>query len=130
MKYLKKIILDMQSGLYAKAIRRILVQELDDFQVVISKQPDGTAEQCKILHPDALLMEVTPYTPWQLAQRLLIRDRLKKEEPDCKIILMVDDAAEPDLAEQVKTAKQDGLIDAFLFTSATESYLAAVVDSI
>ena len=120
----------MQSRLYAKAIRRILVQELDDYQVVISKQPDVTAEQCRIIRPDALLMEVTPYTPWKLTERLLIRDRVKKEEPDCKVILLVDDTAEPELADQVKTAKQDGLIDAFLFTSATESYLAAVVDSI
>ena len=127
---MKKIILDMQSRLYAKAIRRILVQELDDYQVVISKQPDGTAEQCRILHPDALLMEVTPFAPWQLTQRLLIRDRVKKEEPDCKFILMVDDDAEPELADMVKTAKQEGLIDAFIFTSASESYLAAVVDSI
>ena len=127
---MKKIILDMQSRLYAKAIRRILVQELDDYQVVISKQPDGTAEQCRILHPDALLMEVTPFAPWQLTERLLIRDRVKKEEPDCKFILMVDDDAEPELADMVKTAKQEGLIDAFLFTSASESYLAAVVDSI
>ena len=42
---MKKIVLDMQSRLYAKAIRRLLVQELDNYQVVISKSPSETTKQ-------------------------------------------------------------------------------------
>ena len=117
----------MQSRLYAKAIRRLLVQELDNYQVVISKSPSETTKQCKLLHPYALLMEVTGYTPWRLEERLSIRDMVKK---DCKVILIVDDVSEPELAENVKNAKQSGLIDAFLFTSTTENYLVAVMDSL
>ena len=120
----------MQSRLYAKAIRRLLVQELDNYQVVISKSPSETAKQCKLLHPYALLMEVTGYTPWRLEERLSIREMVKKDSADCKIILIVDDVSEPQLAENVKNAKQSGLIDAFLFTSTTENYLVAVMDSL
>lgn len=120
----------MQSSLYAKAIRRLLVQELDNYQVVISKSPSETAKQCNLLHPYALLMEVTGYTPWRLEERLSIRDMVKKDSADCKIILIVDDVSEPELAENVKNAKQSGLIDAFLFTSTTENYLVAVMDSL
>ena len=87
---MKKIVLDMQSRLYAKAIRRLLVQELDNYQVVISKSPSETAKQCNLL----------------------------------PIV------SEPELAENVKNAKQSGLIDAFLFTSTTENYLVAVMDSL
>lgn len=36
----------------------------------------------------------------------------------------------PDISREVANAKKDGLVYAFRFTSATESYLAAVVDSI
>ena len=127
---MKTVVLDMQSQLYAKAIRRILVQELESCQTVISRKPDETAAECRVLKPRALLMEVTGYTPWTLSERLAIRDEVKSAVPDCKIVLIVDDNADRALAEQVKKAKQDGLIDAFLFTSATESYMAAVVDSI
>lgn len=127
---MKKIVLDMQSRLYAKAIRRLLVQELDNYQVVISKSPNETTKQCKLLQPYALLMEVTGYTPWRLEERLSIRDMVKKDSADCKVILIVDDVSEPELAENVKNAKQSGLIDAFLFTSTTENYLVAVMDSL
>ena len=127
---MKKIVLDMQSRLYAKAIRRLLVQELDNYQVVISKSPNETTKQCKLLQPYALLMEVTGYTPWRLEERLSIRDMVKKDSADCKVILIVDDVSEPELDENVKNAKQSGLIDAFLFTSTTENYLVAVMDSL
>ena len=39
---MRKILLDMQSGLFAKAIQRTLSQELDDYQVIISEHPDKT----------------------------------------------------------------------------------------
>ena len=130
MSIVKKIVLDLQSRLYAKAIRRLLVQELDNYQVVISKSPSETAKQCNLLHPYALLMEVTGYTPWRLEERLSIRDMVKKDSDDCKVILIVDDVSEPELAENLKNAKQSGLIDAFLFTSTTENYLDAEMDSL
>ena len=54
---MKTIVLDMQSELYAQAIRRMLVQELDGVQVTIARHPRETAEECRLLRPSALLME-------------------------------------------------------------------------
>lgn len=82
----------MQSGLYAKAIRRVLVQELEE--------------------------------------RLVVREKIRKYNPDCRIVILVDDIADKALANEVKKTKKDGLIDAFLFGSATDSYLAAMMDSL
>lgn len=126
----RKIVLDMQSRLYAKAVQRILVQELEDYQVLISESPDKTAELCRMFDPYALLMEVTGYTPWMLEERLAIQAEVKKQNPDCKIAMLVDDVANKVLANRVKKAKKDGMIDAFLFGSATDSYLAALMDSL
>lgn len=120
----------MQSGLYAKAIQRILVQELDDYQVIISESPDKTAPRCKMYEPYALLMEATGYTPWMLEERIAIRNEVKKNNPDCKIVILVDDNADKALANKVKKAKKTGQIDAFLFGSVTDSYLAAMMDSL
>ena len=122
--------MDIQSGIYAKVIRRVLVQELEDCQIIISESPDKTAERCKTFQPYAMLIEVTPYSPWMLEERLALRDAVLKTNPDCKIVFLVDDAADKELANGVKKAKRDGLIDTFLFSSATESYLAAVMDSL
>ena len=127
---MKKVVLDLQSGLYAKAVRRILVQDLDEYQVDISKNPTETVERCRILQPDVLLMEVTGYTPWMLSERLSIREEVKRHVPSVKIVFLIDDKAEGALVEEIKKAKQDKLIDAFLFTSVSESYLVAVMDSL
>ena len=127
---MRKIILDIQSGLYAKAIQRILMQELDEYQILISESPGSTVEQCRMFRPYALLMEVTGYTPWMLEERLAIRKEVAGIDPDCKVVLLVDDVADRALAEGVKNAKKNGLIDAFLFGSATDSYLAAMMDSL
>lgn len=127
---MRKVVLDLQSGLYAKAVRRILVQDLDGYQVDISKNPTETVERCRILQPDVLLMEVTGYTPWMLSERLSIREEVKRHVPSVKIVFLIDDKAEGTLVEEIKKAKQEKLIDAFLFTSVSESYLVAVMDSL
>ena len=50
---MRKILLDMQSGLFAKAIQRTLSQELDDYQVIISEHPDKTVQRSKTFKPYA-----------------------------------------------------------------------------
>lgn len=124
------IILDMQSQLYAKAIRRILAQDIGGDNIVIVNTPEETTDVCRVMQPYALLMEVTAYSPWMLSERLNTCAGVQHSAKQCKIVLLVDDVADKALAGQVKKAKQDGRVDAFLFTSATESYLAAVMDSL
>lgn len=127
---MRKIVLDMQSGIFARTIQRMLLQELDDCQVIISEHPDKTVQRCKTFKPYALLMEATGYTPWMLEERLAIRDKVKQNDPDCKIVILVDDQADSELAQKVKDAKREGVIDAFLFGSVTEQYMAAVLDTL
>ncbi len=127
---MRKIVLDMQSGIFARTIQRMLLQELDDCQVIISEHPDKTVQRCKTFKPYALLMEATGYTPWMLEERLAIRDKVKQNDPDCKIVILVDDQADSELAQKVRDAKREGKIDAFLFGSVTEQYMAAVLDTL
>ena len=51
---MKKIVLDIQSNIHAHTMERMLMQELDDCQVVISESPDSTAEWCRTHRPDVL----------------------------------------------------------------------------
>lgn len=127
---MKKIVLDIQSGIHAHNMERMLMQELDDCQVVISEAPDSTAEWCGTHRPDVLLMEVKAYSPWMFKERMAIREKVKRNTENCRIILFVDDESDAELAEKVRQAKREGLIDAFLFGSVSENYFASVIDSV
>lgn len=121
-KRMRKIVLDIPSGIHARNMERMLMQKLDDYQIIISASPDETAEWCKTHSPDVLLMEVKAYSPWMFGKRMKIRDRIKKDTPNCRIILFVDDESDSELTEKVRQAKREGLIDAFLFGSVSENY--------
>lgn len=127
---MKKIVLDIQSDIHAQTMERMLMQKLDDCQVVISESPDTTAEWCGTHRPDVLLMEVKAYSPWMFKQRMTIRDKVGRSVENCRIILFVDDDTDGELTEQVRQAKREGLIDAFLFGSVSENYFASVIDSV
>lgn len=126
---MRQIVLDIQSGLYAEAIRRSLVQKLEGYNIVISKTPQDTVLDCRVSKAYALLMEITKYSPWTLTERLAVRDKVKKLVPTCKIVFIVEESDRSIVAEVIKV-KQAGLIEAFLFSSASETYLAAVMDSL
>ena len=122
--------MDMQNFLFADAIARTLRSADSDFDVRKAESPDKTAELCSLCELYALLMEVTGYTPWKLEERLKIRDEVKQRMPYCKIVLIVDENAEKKLAQRVLQVKKDGLIDNFIYSSISASYLAAVIDTL
>ena len=93
---MKKIVLDIQSDIHAHTMERMLMQKLDDCQVVISESPDATAEWCKTHRPDVLLMEVKAYSPWMFKERMAIRDKVKRNTENCRVILFVDDDTDGD----------------------------------
>ena len=59
-----------------------------------------------------------------------IRDEVKAQNPDCKIVLIVDENTEKKLADKVRQAKKDGLIDCFVYGSVSSTYLSAVIDAL
>lgn len=73
---------------------------------------------------------MTGYTPWRLAERLHLRDEVKRQCPDCKVLLLIDENADRALAANVLQAKKDGRIDNFIYASVSPAYLAAVLDTL
>ena len=70
------------------------------------------------------------YSPWMFKERMEIRDKVKRNTENCRVILFVDDDTDGELTEKVRQAKREGLIDAFLFGSVSENYFASVIDSV
>lgn len=127
---MKKIVLDIQSGIHAHNMERMLMQKLDDYQVIISESPDSTVGWCETHKPTVLLMEVKAYSPWLFSERMKIWEKVKQSIAACRVILFVDDESDLDLTENVRQAKRNGLIDAFLFGSVSDNYFASVIDSV
>ena len=85
---------------------------------------------CDTVLANVLIMEVTTYPSRTLEERLKIRNALKQKHPDCKIVLVVDENTERKLADRVRQAKKDGLVDNFIYGSVSSSYLSAVIDAL
>ena len=127
---MRRVVIDMQNVLFADALAEALRRFDSDFEPVMSERPDKTLSLCEILLGNVLIMEVTAHTPWKLEERMKIRDELRKENPDCKVVLVVDENTEKKLADQVRQAKKDGLIDNFIYESVSSTYLSAVIDAL
>ena len=55
---------------------------------------------------------------------------MRRAVPRCQFVLLCDENSDPELAQSVKRARQDRLIDAFLYASVTPAYLTAALDAL
>ena len=127
---MRRIVIDMQNTLFADAIAEALRRFDSDLDPILSESPDQTLSLCKTISAHVLIMEVTAYTAWGLEERLKLRDSLKEAVPYCKTVLVVDENTERRLADMVRQAKKDGLVDNFIYGSVSSSYLSAVIDAL
>ena len=127
---MRRIVIDMQNILFADAVAEALRNFDSDLEPFMSENPDKTLSLCDTVLANVLIMEVTTYPSRTLEERLKIRNALKRKHPDCKIVLVVDENTERKLADRVRKAKKDGLVDNFIYGSVSSSYLSAVIDAL
>ena len=127
---MKRILINMQNTLFCNAISETLRSSGNELDPYTVDRPDRVVDECKWLAPYAILMEVTGYAPWRLEERMKLRDATKELLPECKIVFVVDENAEKDVAKLVKETKKQGLIDQFVYGSISASYLADIIDSL
>lgn len=127
---MRRVVVDMQNKLFADAIASALQKFDSDFDVCCSESPEKTLDICDYTLAQILIMEVTGYTPWKFEERMKIRNIVKERNPDCKIVLVVDENTEKKLTDKVRQAKKEGLIDNFIYGSVSATYLTAVIDTL
>ena len=120
---MRKIVVDMQNFLFADSVATAFRRSDYDIDVIRTESPKDTLELCQVYKPYVLMMEVTSYTPWQLSERLKLRDKVKAVCTGCKIALIVDSNTEKQAAKDIRDAKKNGLIDQFFYGSMTAEYL-------
>ena len=79
---------------------------------------------------DVLLMEAGCLEAYTLERRLKLIECVRRALPGCKFVLLCDENSDPELARLVMIARQDRLIDAFLYASVTPAYLTAALDAL
>ena len=128
---MRRVIVNMKNYVFADAVAQALqADKTNDFTVQRVTSPEEIEEYSNLCDPYAVLMEVTGYPPYVLEKRLKIRDAVKTMHPDCKIVLVVDENSEQDIAEQVKRAKKENQIDQFIYGSTSASFLVALMDTL
>jgi len=128
---MRTIAISVQNTLLSDAIVMCLKEraELRVQRLLPQQMPDAVGI-CRTIQARVLLMEVTRIPPFTLPERLAIAAAIQAALPSCRIALLCDERADADLAEQIKTAKQFGKIDAFFYASVSAQYLAAMLDTL
>ena len=125
---MRRIVLDMKGGLLAEAVMQSLSGCDLDFLVYRSLKPEETLALCRTCRANVLVMEVIRQGIWKLSERLRLCSAVKNLGWDCKVLLLVDESADEQLAAEVRQTVKDQLADDFIYASVSPTYLAGVID--
>ena len=121
----------MKNYIFADAIAQSLqADKHSDFSVQRAATPEEARQYAELCEPYAVLLEVTGYPPYALEERLKILDAVTAANPDCKVVFIVDENSEKEVAERVREAKKKGRIDQFIYGSISANYLVALMDTL
>lgn len=116
---MKTVMTGICNSLMAEAIRHILEND-GDFRVLSINGPE-------VSPVDIVLLEVAYNPGFTLDEHMDTVKSLRCQNPDIRVLLLCDENSTPELAWKVAIAKKDGLIDDFLYSSVSESYLTAML---
>lgn len=80
--------------------------------------------------PEVVLLGVSVRQGYTLKERRDVIERLRERQPNCRIVLFLDELVSPEQTTGVKNLKQAKLIDGFLYASGTMDYLVATLESV
>lgn len=106
---MRKVVIDMQA-IFATTVEDTLKLSEFEFYTFKSKNPEQTLQLCKDVMADILIMDVTSFYPRTLEQRLKIRNSIKNFKQSCKVVFMVDEVSEKNMADEVRIAKKMDLL--------------------
>ena len=127
---MKKIVLSICNSLMELSIAHSLTQT-GGFQIVSIHPGCGEiARECADASADVLLMEAAFHIGSTMDDCLKEAKQLRRLRPECKTILLCEENSAPEVARRIALAKKDGLIDDFVYSSVSESYLTAMLYAI
>jgi len=119
---MKTVLTGICNSLMAHSIRHML-EKAGDFCVLPMNEPGKSIA-------DIVLLEVAHNQGFTVDERLAEIRTIRSVNPGCRILLLCDENSTPELARKVAIAKKDRLIDDFVYSSVSESYLTAMLHAI
>lgn len=128
---MKKILVSIRNGLLSEAIVRALRDCGEFLPYKISPEVRANiSDQCETMGADILLMEISYVPGTTVEARLREIGQVRSSNPGCKVVILCDDNAAPEIARKVTQLKKDRVIDTFFYTSVTENYLTSALVSL
>lgn len=125
---MKKVVLDFHSYAVAESLYDSF-RVNSDYRSMTVKTPEETLKKCRSFGADVAVMEVVGNTPvYSYEERMKLREKLATTCPDCKIVLIVDDKVEMEIANKCKEAMRNKEIDLFVFGSASVNHMISLID--
>ena len=125
---MKKVAVSIENGLLAEAMTAILSNSGEFLPCRVRR--DTAEEECANMKADILLLEATYAENGCMESTVREIVKLRSQLANCKIVLLCDENSTPDVAMEIRNAKKEGGIDAFLYTSVSASYLLATLDTL
>ncbi len=126
-----EMVASMQNSLLSEVVARSLLETgVFRLEWFLPGKTGDALSICQAVQADVLLMEVRRLAAYTLESRLGLIKRVRKTVSNCKFLLLCDENSDAELAHRVVLARQDRLIDAFLYASVTPAYLIAALDAI
>ena len=128
---MRELVVSVQNTLLSEAVARSLA-ETGEFRIehILPGKTNDTLSLCCAMQAEILLMEVSRLPAYTLESRLKLIECVRRAMPNCKFVLLCDENSDPEQAHRVMIARQDRLIDAFLYASVTPAYLTAALDAL
>lgn len=123
------VVVNMKDYIFADAITKALANGKSDYTVERVYTPDEVMQYSKLA--SVVILETTEFSPqYSFEARKSLQAKLKAANPDCKVVLLVDENSEAKLADRIVKAKRCGEIDGFLFGTVSASFLNATIQSL
>ena len=127
---MKKVVVAIQNMLVCEAVLGALKRKGFFVEKSLSQDPEKVVVACDVFFADVLLMDVGRTSENSFDRRMETVQRAVKKNPFLKTGLLCDNVSDPDVAYKVKTAKEEGSVDAFFYESVKTDYMTDVLDAL
>ena len=129
--HVKKVLISIKNELLSTAVIKTL-KDCGEFLPcqVTPEVSTNTSDKSALSDVDILLMEISYLPGATMEGRLNEIHNLRSSNPECKVVILCDDTAAPEIARKVTQLKKDHVIDAFFYTSVTANYLISTLVSL
>lgn len=127
---MKRAVLAIRNRLVLEAVTDALKRIGVLVEKCFSQETERILALLNALSATFLVMDVTRSGDGTFDMRMNTVKEVKKQKPEVKIALLCDNVSDETIAYKIKRAKEEEIIDAFLYESVPSDYLADVLDSL